>query len=461
MFDGISRKSALVKESSSPPKQCSTQDRSPAVASSQGGTSTQINLGNTPSSFPTTEHDSHNTELPISLDQDMRTKAEEDSPSVAAGTTSIEHEAFYVDHSHLKTLFPGLESKVTGSDVEIPDHIITDSFESVSERKTWYRISRFGPSRKHDLGEDDHFTLITWPTSTVRPETIRIVRRWMEEDSIFGRSFRGSLANGASGRSFGWGQKASPVDFQKFFSQRKSMLGGPPTSQSTLPADGPHSLHDTHSLDQSPATVPTSTVGTDAPSSATFSWATRSSPPYPHGTAPSELSAIHRKGDRDFPSPHALDPPPNMIGPTEVEDDEWGDMVTPATIDPSSSPITNHPGLASRGYSEDIPNDHGHTRGVDSPVSVTNSPSRTDNIDQLGRAITQHTPQRTESHTKPTSGHRDVELTGETTHSSQPMSTHMEPSPQFLAEPPAECTSELESARRIVASLPDLSYMLQ
>ncbi len=47
----------------------------------------------------------------------------------------------------------------------VPDHVLIDSFTAISERKTWYRISRQGSSRKHNAGGDDeNYRRITWPT---------------------------------------------------------------------------------------------------------------------------------------------------------------------------------------------------------------------------------------------------------------------------------------------------------
>src|SRR6478609_5242817 len=67
------------------------------------------------------------------------------------------------------------------------DVIIDDSFTSISERKAWYLMSRPGSMRKHNLGDDENYVRVGWGNSQVREQAIRIVRRWMEEDSITGR----------------------------------------------------------------------------------------------------------------------------------------------------------------------------------------------------------------------------------------------------------------------------------
>lgn len=102
------------------------------------------------------------------------------------------------------------------------DGIIKDSFSSVSERKTWYRISRPGSMRRHDLGDDENYRRVTWPVSKMREETNKVVRRWMEEDSFSGGrpSFGGS--NSVKGGAFNWDTKSEPLSMDQIFGKRKS-----------------------------------------------------------------------------------------------------------------------------------------------------------------------------------------------------------------------------------------------
>ncbi|KAL1849165.1 hypothetical protein Daus18300_013370 [Diaporthe australafricana] len=102
------------------------------------------------------------------------------------------------------------------------DGIIKDSFSSVSERKTWYRISRPGSMRRHDLGDDDNYRRVTWPVSKMREETNLVVRRWMEQDSYSGG--RPSFGSNASvkGGAFNWDTKAEPLSMDQIFGKRKS-----------------------------------------------------------------------------------------------------------------------------------------------------------------------------------------------------------------------------------------------
>ncbi|KAK7713192.1 hypothetical protein SLS63_012095 [Diaporthe eres] len=100
------------------------------------------------------------------------------------------------------------------------DEIIKDSFSSVSERKTWYRISRPGSMRRHDLGDDENYRRVTWPVSKMREETNKIVRRWMEEDSGGRPSFGGG--NSVKGGAFNWDTKSEPLSMDQIFGKRKS-----------------------------------------------------------------------------------------------------------------------------------------------------------------------------------------------------------------------------------------------
>lgn len=87
-------------------------------------------------------------------------------------------------------------------DKELPVDPTAQEFGSDEHRKIWYRISRYGTLRKHDSGDYENYARITWPTSSTRDETLKIVARWMEEDRIG----RGITLGGANklGSLFGW-----------------------------------------------------------------------------------------------------------------------------------------------------------------------------------------------------------------------------------------------------------------
>lgn len=104
------------------------------------------------------------------------------------------------------------------------DGIIKDSFSTTSERKVWYRVSRPGTMRRHDMGDDDNYRRVTWAGSKVREDAAKIVCRWMEEDTYTGRPAMGGGPKIKSG-GFNWDSKAEtrePISFDRIFGKRKS-----------------------------------------------------------------------------------------------------------------------------------------------------------------------------------------------------------------------------------------------
>jgi hypothetical protein len=125
---------------------------------------------------------------------------------------------FDVDTSLLNTLFPKLDADTIFENVFIPDVVPYDSFSTTEERKTWYRISRYGTLRKHNSGDDD-YVRINWVQSQIRKETLNTVARWMEEDRISGRVVLGGVSKGSS--IFGWNdKKAAPVPLAHAFAAK-------------------------------------------------------------------------------------------------------------------------------------------------------------------------------------------------------------------------------------------------
>jgi hypothetical protein len=115
---------------------------------------------------------------------------------------------FVVDASLLEKLYTGVEPDASHEKLFIPDTVPHDSFVSTEERKTWYRISRYGTMRKYNTGNDENYVRVTWPTSKVRDETLKIVSRWMEEDRISGRVV---LGGGKGSSIFGWNDPKAPA----------------------------------------------------------------------------------------------------------------------------------------------------------------------------------------------------------------------------------------------------------
>lgn len=265
---------------------------------------------------------------------------------------------FDVDTSTVEKLFDIPESETqetaTATSIYIPDHIIDDSFTEISERKTWYRISRMGSSRKYNAGDDENYRLVTWPTSTIREDTIKVVRRWMEEDSIAGRVTLGGGISKMQKNMFGWDSAAEPVALDTVF--RKKTHSRASSLQNS--AAGP--TRKVSSSLRSPLDRPSSVV---VPPVATFGWSTNSpsfeSPvqsagiqPPPKPTATSTTAPF-----QPAPSPHSpMLQAPSPASPSNLlpssnqatntgdgdDDDDWGEMVSsPAEQRPSNGGFDN------------------------------------------------------------------------------------------------------------------------
>ncbi|KAI0433034.1 hypothetical protein F5Y09DRAFT_108485 [Xylaria sp. FL1042] len=137
--------------------------------------------------------------------------------------------------SFVDKLFPDLADSpenCSKGNWEIPDHGVHDSFTTISERKGWYRISRYGSIRKHNSGDDENYQSVTWPTSQLHSDTIKIVRRWMEEDLYAGRATLGGTKRTGF---FDWDSDAAPVELDQVFRRRKSVTKH--TRTASIPAN--------------------------------------------------------------------------------------------------------------------------------------------------------------------------------------------------------------------------------
>lgn len=261
--------------------------------------------------------------------------------------------------------------------------IINDSFSCVSERKTWYRISRPGSMRRHKLGDDENYRRVTWPVSKMREETNQVVRRWMEEDSFSGG--RPSFGNNrpVKGGAFNWDTKAEPLSMDQIFGKRKSAQPPPKPASATVPR--PLSLQPksaaTHSRNLSTGvkSLPPRSPGVSSlpppspmsipgpPKSPAFGWSTMtngsatpasSRPPsivarqsldVPSSTLNSNAGITAGAPEPESRSSLQLVPPPvaasvsSNVLVEEDEDEEWGEMVaSPSVASPvgSSRPVS-------------------------------------------------------------------------------------------------------------------------
>ncbi|KAH7165891.1 hypothetical protein EDB81DRAFT_780621 [Dactylonectria macrodidyma] len=238
---------------------------------------------------------------------------------------------YAINLSNLDDLFPSVDTSFPPPE-PVPDVIIDDTFASIDERKTWYRISRPGSIRKHKLGDDENYVRITWGTSTLRGEGIRIVRRWMEEDSIAGRVVLGRRAGGAaSGKIFNWDSSAKQPEF----------------SISELLSRNSHSRH---ASSNSRATVASPTTPAFGWSNGSASLTVAIPPPETH-VAPITQPSPEKKS---FPAP--VVPAIQPIGrPSSV--------VQP--IASPTSPLAQPPVIAESSHNSQSKDEHGQVDGGD------------------------------------------------------------------------------------------------
>ncbi|KFA62158.1 hypothetical protein S40285_01665 [Stachybotrys chlorohalonatus IBT 40285] len=147
---------------------------------------------------------------------------------------------FDIDLSKVDDLFPNTEADFPPPE-PVPDVVIDDTFASISERKAWYRISRFGSIRRHNYGDDENYSTVTWNKSEVRNKAIRIVRRWMEEDSIAGRVVLGRRTGAVGAAMFNWDSKAPSVEIGELLARHSRDVSVNPKvkeASPTLPAFG-------------------------------------------------------------------------------------------------------------------------------------------------------------------------------------------------------------------------------
>ncbi|KAI0119584.1 hypothetical protein F4814DRAFT_247450 [Daldinia grandis] len=264
---------------------------------------------------------------------------------------------FDIDSQLVDKLFPDLaqDLKEDGNAREssdVPDHIIKDSFTTISERKTWYRLSRYGSMRKHDLGDDDNYHRVEWPTSRLHGDVIKIVRRWMEEDSISGRV---TLGAGIRTSVFNWDSSAAPVDLGKVFARKTYTTHSRNTS---LPAANHALERPAHSASphskavpiKSPIKPPDMTPKSRPASIPGFNWSSdTTSSPITHSIASNDdggdhVSSAHRAISVTTAAEttiHAAIQAPAQLSQGEAneenEEDDWGEMV-------SSPRVESHPG---------------------------------------------------------------------------------------------------------------------
>ncbi|KAI2608800.1 uncharacterized protein GGS25DRAFT_491607 [Hypoxylon fragiforme] len=308
----------------------------------------------------------HDTSLPGHLNELT------ESPAVVSRLASIPVQQliekfgpikFDIDFQSIDKLFSDIPPDAGGNTREaheLSDRVIADSFTTISERKTWYRISRYGSMRKHDSGDDDNYHRVEWSTSRLHGDTIKIVRRWMEEDSISGRI---SLGAGKRVSAFNWDSSAAPIDLGKVFARKASAAHSRNTSVQSPTQSSARSIQSVDSTPeprrsiQSPIKPPGAISSPRENSFPSFGWssdAKRSSsipPPilgnnnkdsqHVKSASLTSLASTKTGSSTHVPAPIRPHHQLSQVEPAleDDDDDDWGEMVSSPRVETHPAPI--------------------------------------------------------------------------------------------------------------------------
>jgi hypothetical protein len=257
MFDGLSKQPEveLVERETvtrSVEKVANQEDVNVAVEAGYGGSDeTQSSASGEPAATPRPRAQTPTSMADLSHKGDTTPAPEQRSPpgtKTMPSNLQVLTEKFGPIHFEIDAvtaaaaLFPELEPSraFTEPDLYVPDSLQMDSFTEISERKSWYRISRQGTMRKHNAGDDDNYRRVGWADSTVRVDTLKIVRRWMEEEST---GLRLPIGGGAGkGNMFGWDSAAEPVTLEEVFRRKRQPSEPKTTTQHAISPPIPPAL---------------------------------------------------------------------------------------------------------------------------------------------------------------------------------------------------------------------------
>ncbi|OIW30121.1 hypothetical protein CONLIGDRAFT_632222 [Coniochaeta ligniaria NRRL 30616] len=419
------------------------------------------------------------------------------SPDVKSPVVKLMPVEFDVELKQIDSLFNDLQldPPISHEDLDsiLSDHVINDSFTQISERKAWYRISRQGSSRMHNAGDDDSYRRVAWPTTTVHHETLKIVRRWMEQDSITGRTTLGGGTNRTN--MFNWDSAAQPVALDEVFAKRRrqarpASLQQPSKTTAIIPP-APTSTGNTNGAVTVSKQRPMSLAG---PSAAAFGWSTspvtQRPAELPQPTKPSKLGLKEGRTLYIAPdgAPSQMSPPPKPAPPQDDEEDEWGEMISSPAIDarPMTLPSFGRPDtkLADTSESGTPPIAPSSNTAPALPAGRQSTEGAYGNIADIWEQPPPVIPPK-QSFVEPRTGPQQPSNSGlpakptvrtanpvatpgftPTTAleiiSSLPISGETPIEQPATMPPPMESEAEAESlVRQIVDSLPDLSYMLR
>ncbi|GKT52139.1 uncharacterized protein ColSpa_12320 [Colletotrichum spaethianum] len=355
MYDGIAKRRTVTPERVVPRRSASREPGHTVGEVRDQGNETDGRLETEKEGPPHDSTDSDSVDL--LNDSNAATRHADETPR----SVRPDHDPFEVDLGKLDLLLPDTLKEVPEPPEDVSDRIIHDSFTSISERKMWYRLSRTESLRKYNAGDDENYVRINWTNSTLRLETLKTVRRWIEEDSFGGRAFRGGSVRKAGGKSFGWDATtaASPVDLDRVFGRkqkRQASFHRPRHSMGGLPSLSTVSM------------IPGSTGNTPVSAQANGNWEGLAAFGWSSGTDDTKAAAAEAKASKpsapgiplplaftgfdNKPKSHAslpafikpIAPTPPTTNATslqkenvEDDEDEWGDMVSPTTAEETDS----------------------------------------------------------------------------------------------------------------------------
>ncbi|RGP79938.1 hypothetical protein FLONG3_1882 [Fusarium longipes] len=249
-------------------------------------------------------------------------------------------EPFSIDMTKLDDIFPSVDTSFPPPE-PVPDVIIDDTFTSISERKAWYLMSRPGSIRKHNMGDDENYVRVGWGNSHVREQSIRIVRRWMEEDSITGRVILGRRGGAAGAKIFNWDSSAPATEIsisellaRKNHSRQTSVASKGTVASPTAAAFG---------WSNAPIPSPTAAAPPSAPRTSNISEpesaSTAESLPI-QATKTSPVSKLRPPPLKSPPKPRIIEEPPSPIKPIPLEPTNRPVSITQPLPFPSSPTIS-------------------------------------------------------------------------------------------------------------------------
>lgn len=309
------------------------------------------------------EEQSESDDQTTETSEPTRTSFEEDSPNKEVAVDDAEQRPpsptpkppksqpipYPIDLTNLDKLFPNT-SAISSHPEPISDTIITNNFTEITQRKAWYRISRFGSTRKHDNGDDDTYVRTTWANSTVRHDTLKIVRRWMEQDSIAGRVILGRKPGPLGASMFGWDSSEPQVEIGELLKTRARHVRNrslPAAETPMTPVTGSFGWNSTATVPSTPSAVVQSPRFAAQMGSLAAAVAPKAeSPALPPSPWEDEAKSVDENVGLGLQSESAPDAPAtvenNDAGNGEDEDD-WGEMISSPPPDSSSFPAAQLP----------------------------------------------------------------------------------------------------------------------